>query len=77
MKCLTNQFQLCFFALATLNSYIYFCIGNKIGNLTDYLLHMLCLVFACGTYCNAVAEELFRHVTSVFKMRKCCDFECV
>jgi len=26
------------FALATLNSYIYFCIGNVIGILTDQLL---------------------------------------
>jgi len=25
----------CVFALATLNSYIYFCIGNTIGILTD------------------------------------------
>jgi len=37
------------FALATLNSYIYFCIGNKIGILTDnvivatYVLSCLCI----------------------------------
>jgi len=74
------NFNLIFvFALATLNSYAYFCIGNTIGILTDNLLvatvHMLCLVFAFLS--NAVIEWIFSHVTSVLKMWKICDYECV
>jgi len=48
MKYLGDQIQLWFvFALATLNTYINFYIGNTVGILTaDNLLHMPCLVFA-------------------------------
>jgi len=38
MKCVSDQFQLCFFAMATLNSYIYFCIGNTIVIFAEHLL---------------------------------------
>jgi len=66
--------QLCF----CLNSYIYFCIGNTIGILTDNLpvttYAPSCL---CISVCNAFVEWVFSHVTSVFKTRKSCDFECV
>jgi len=66
------------FALATLNSYIYFCIGNTIGVLTEnvlvatYALPCLCILVS-----NAVVEWVFSHVASVSKMRISCDFECV
>jgi len=44
------------FALATLNSYIYFCIGNKIGILADNFLVATYAVFLCTPVSNAVAE---------------------
>jgi len=66
------------FALATLNSNIYFCIGNKIGILTDNLLvATYALSCPCIPVSHAVVEWFFSHVISVFKMRKSCDFECV
>ena len=66
------------FALATLNSYIYFCIGNKIGILTDNLLvATYALSCLCVPVSNAIVEWLFSHVTSVFKIWRSCDFECV
>jgi len=68
MKCLTYQFQLSF-CIGNTNSCIYFCIGNKIGILTDNLLiAAYALSCLCLPVSNAVAECLFNHVTSVFKM---------
>jgi len=64
--------------LATLNSYIYFYIGNTIGILTD---NLLVATYASSCPCilvsNVVVEWEFSHVTAVFKMRKSCDFKCV
>ena len=69
------------FALATLNAYIHLCIGNTIGILSDNLLvATYALSCLCIPVYNAVAEWVFSHVshvTSVFKMWKSCDFECV
>jgi len=43
--------------LTALNSYIYFCIGNKIGILTDNLLVGTYALFClCMPVCNAVVE---------------------
>jgi len=66
-------------ALTTLNSYIYFCIGNTIGILTpdNSLVDAYALSCLCIPVSNAVVEWVFSHVTSVFKMWKRCDFECV
>jgi len=56
----------------------YFCIGNTIGILTDNVLaatyNLSCLWIPVS---HAVVEWFFSQVTSVFKMWKSCDFECV
>ena len=66
------------FALATLNTCIHLCIGNTIGILTDNLLvATYALPCLCIPVSNAVVEWVFSHVTSVLKMWKSCDFECV
>jgi len=77
MKHLTDQFQLCFFfALATLISYIYFCIGNTFGIFTAD--NLLVAAYALSCLCIPVPNAVvFSHVTSLFKMWKSCDFECL
>jgi len=67
------------FALAILNSYINFFVGNTIGILTAdiSLLGADALSCLCIPLSNAVVEWVFNHATSVFKMWKSCDFECV
>jgi len=68
MKYLTDQFQLCYC----------FCVCNTIGTLTDNLpVVAYALSCLCISVSNAFAEGVFSHVTSVFKMWKSCDFECV
>ena len=70
------------FALATLNSHNNFSISNTIGiptaQTTRQLKHIAYAVSCvCIAVSNAVVECVFSHITSVFKMCKSCDFECV
>jgi len=63
--------------LTTLNSYIYFCIGNTIGVLTEnVLVATYALSYLCIPVSKPVVEWVFSHVTSMSKMWKSCDFEC-
>ena len=62
------------FTLERLNSWI----GNTIGMLTDNLLDATyALSCLCIPVSNTVVEWAFSHDTSVLKMWKSCDFECV
>jgi len=64
--------------LATPNSYIYLCIVNTIGIVTDNLLVASCaLSCLCIPVSNAVAEWVFSVVTSMFKIWSSSDLECV
>jgi len=57
---------------------LYFCIGNTIGILTENLLVATYIWFClCIPVSNAVVGRVFNDDTSVFKMRKSCDCECV
>jgi len=68
------------FALATLNNSILFLHWQHQWHpyttenllVATYALSCLCIPVS-----NAVVEWVFSHVTSVFKMWKSCDFECV
>jgi len=80
MKYLTDKFQLCFcFCVGNTKQLYFFCIGNTIGILTadDMLVAAYALSCLCIPVSNAVVKWVFSHVTSVFKMWKSCDFECV
>ena len=55
------------FALVTLSSYIYFCIGNKIDIVTDnFLVATHALSCPCIPVSNAVVDWVSSHVSSVF-----------
>jgi len=57
IKYLTDLFQLCFcFALATLNSHIYFYIGNIIGIFTAD--NLLVAAYALSCLCIPVSSEI-------------------
>jgi len=78
MKSLTDRFQLLFCSrIGNATAISYFCIGNTFGILSDNLL-VATYVLSC--FCipvsNTVVEWVFNHDTSVFKIRKSCDFEC-
>jgi len=68
------------FALATLYSYILFLYWNRIGILTN---HLLVATYFLSCFCIPVSNAVVEWVcsqnkpTSVFKMWKGCDFECV
>jgi len=72
MKYLTDQFQLCFFALEALNSCILFLHWQHNWHPYKQLASCyICFVFA---FRYAVVKWVFSYVSSVFKVWKSCDF---
>jgi len=63
--------------LTTPNSYILFLHWQHNWHPYRHLVSCYALSCLCISVYNAFVEGVFSHATSVFRMLKSCDFECV